>query len=61
MNCKNEQNILKLTYSEKKYTEINFLKGFSILTIVLMHLIQVYIRNLPGIVYTGASLGGPLS
>lgn len=58
MNCKNEQNILQLTYSEKKYTEINFLKGFSILTIVLMHLIQVYIRNLPGIVYTGASLGG---
>lgn len=58
MDCKKEQNVLKLVFSEHKYPEIDFLKGFSILTIVVMHLIQVYMRNLPGIIYTGASLGG---
>lgn len=58
MNGKKEQNVLRIAFSEQKYPEIDFLKGFSIMTIVVMHLIQVYMRNLPGIVYTGASLGG---
>ncbi len=42
----------------KYYTEISFLKGFSIFTIVIMHLIQGYITELPNVVKLIASLGG---
>lgn len=37
---------------------MDYLKGFSITTIVLMHLIQGYITGLPDKVYTMASIGG---
>ncbi len=37
---------------------IDFLKGFSIMTIVLMHLIQGYIGKIPGFIDTAATFGG---
>lgn len=40
----------------KKLEVINYLKGFSILTIVLMHLIQSY--SIPQIIRTASSFGG---
>ncbi len=42
----------------KKYDEISFLKGFSILLIMFMHLIQGYMTWLPGGVMKAASFGG---
>lgn len=41
-----------------RYEIITFLRGFSILTIVLMHLMQVYMNYLPQWVLKAASLGG---
>lgn len=43
---------------QKNYEEITFLKGFSILTIVIMHLIRYYMENSPAIISKVASLGG---
>ncbi|MCR5138157.1 MAG: acyltransferase [Oscillospiraceae bacterium] len=45
---------------EKRYQEISFLRGFSITTVILMHLIQVYVLNgeIPGWLRTLSSLGG---
>lgn len=40
------------------YDEIAFLRGFSILTIVLMHLIQGYLKSCPGFLWKASSLGG---
>lgn len=40
----------------KKLDVVNFLRGFSIFTIVLMHLVQSY--DLPGILMKATSLGG---
>ncbi|WP_280515560.1 acyltransferase family protein [Lactobacillus nasalidis] len=37
---------------------MDFLKAFSIITIVLMHLCQNYLKALPSIVITASSLGG---
>jgi len=42
----------------KRYNFISFLRAFSITTIVLMHLIQSHIPNVPTWLYKGASLGG---
>lgn len=42
----------------QRYDEITFLRGFSIFTIVLMHLMQLFIPKLPTIVNTAAALGG---
>lgn len=42
----------------KHYEVISFVKGFSILTIVLMHLLQGYIEYCPSIVAKVASIGG---
>lgn len=42
----------------RHYKIVDYLKGFSITTIVLMHLIQGYITGLPDKVYTMASIGG---
>lgn len=36
----------------------NFLRGFSIFTIVLMHLVQNYFPDLPPLLYQAAALGG---
>lgn len=44
--------------NQKRYELIDFMKGFSILTIVLMHMIQLYMENVPYAIYKGASLGG---
>lgn len=41
-----------------RYDIVTFLRGFSILTIVLMHLMQVYMDYLPQWVLKAASLGG---
>lgn len=40
----------------KKLDVVNFLRGFSIFTIVLMHLVQSY--PLPGVLMKASSLGG---
>lgn len=40
----------------QKLEIVNYLKGFSILTIVLMHLIQSY--DIPKIIRTASSFGG---
>lgn len=40
------------------YKEISFLKGFSIMTIVVMHLMQIYIKSCPVLIKKVSSLGG---
>ncbi len=37
---------------------IDFMKGFSILTIVFMHLIQDYLTNVPALIQKASSFGG---
>lgn len=45
--------------NKQKHIQIlDFLKAFAIITIVLMHLIQDYMTNLPSILRTASSLGG---
>lgn len=41
-----------------KIQYIDYLKGFSILTIILMHLLQGYIKTLPSTILTASSIGG---
>ncbi len=41
-----------------QYEIIDFLKGFSIVTIVIMHLMQIYMKGLPNVVLLCASAGG---
>lgn len=43
---------------KKRYEIVDFLKGFSIITIVIMHLIQNYIEACPHIMKKALSLGG---
>lgn len=47
---------MKIEKNSGHYDVINWLKGFSILTIVLMHLMQF--MNLPSMISKAASLGG---
>lgn len=44
----------------RKYEEISFLRGFAITTVILMHLIQVFVANgdIPQWLRIGSSLGG---
>ena len=44
----------------RKYKEISFLRGFSITTVVLMHLLQVFVAygEIPHLLRLAASLGG---
>lgn len=42
----------------RHYEVIDYLKGFSILTIVIMHLIQVYLTEIPSIISKLATIGG---
>ena len=42
----------------RKYDEISFLKGFSITAIVLMHLVQGWMKFLPGWIYKASLIGG---
>nr|WP_133281462.1 acyltransferase family protein [Lactobacillus delbrueckii] len=37
---------------------LDFLKAFSIITIVLMHCVQNYLKALPSVINTASSLGG---
>ena len=41
-----------------RYPAITFLRGFSIFTIVLMHLVQNYFGQLPVLLYQAAAVGG---
>ncbi|MCI9371285.1 MAG: acyltransferase [Lachnospiraceae bacterium] len=43
---------------KERYEIIDFLKGFSIVTIVLMHLLQVYMKSVPDIIRKMALFGG---
>ena len=54
-------NELKISGGGKNehYEVISFVRGFSIFTIVLMHLLQGYIKSCPSIVAKAAAIGGP--
>lgn len=43
---------------ENSYELVNYLKAFSILTIVIMHLIQNFIDEVPLIIFNASSIGG---
>lgn len=43
---------------QQHYDLVDFLKGFSIFTIVLMHLIQIYLISVPNIIFKASALGG---
>ncbi len=47
-----------LTVKNGRIGQMDYLKGISILTIVLMHLIQGYIPGVPSAVRTASSIGG---
>lgn len=49
---------MKLYLKEGKLLELNFLKGFAIITIIIMHLLQYYGTNIPTIVSDLSSIGG---
>ena len=55
---KSEVNYLIIEGGQKHYEAADFLKGFSIITIVLMHIVQNYLVSVPAFVYTASSLGG---
>ena len=55
---KKQKNFLIIEGGQVHYEAADFLKGFSIITIVLMHIVQNYLVNVPGFVYTASSLGG---
>ena len=44
----------------RKYEEISFLRGFAITTVILMHLLQVFVANgnIPHWLRVASSLGG---
>lgn len=52
------RNEIKIQGGQQRYTLIDFAKGFSILTIVIMHLLQSYVTELPELLKTALSLGG---
>ena len=41
----NNRHVLVIQGGDKHYEIIDYLKGFSILTIVVMHLLQIYIAS----------------
>ncbi|MBR7184035.1 MAG: acyltransferase [Clostridia bacterium] len=41
-----------------RYPAVDFLRGFSIFTVVLMHLLQSFVPSLPTLLYQAAALGG---
>lgn len=43
---------------QQRYGVVDFLKGFSIITIVTMHLIQIYMPSLPRFIIRAATVGG---
>lgn len=49
---------MEIKIENNRISEINYLKGFSILTIVIMHLIQGYITGLPTILHKLTAFGG---
>lgn len=49
---------LTIAGDEKRTAAVDFLRGFSIFTIVLMHLVQGFLGELPTLVYQAAALGG---
>lgn len=49
---------IEIKYEQNRVLILDYLKGFSIITIVLMHLIQGYIRELPSSVLMMSSVGG---
>ncbi len=53
---------MKCTYviqdNKRKYEEIEFCKGISVLTIVIMHLVRGYITGMPNLLKVAATLGG---
>lgn len=51
-------NYFYIKMENEKIPIINYLKGFSIITIVLMHLIQMFITTVPNIINTLSSIGG---
>ena len=51
-------NIIKIEGGQQRYSLIDFAKGFSILTIILMHLLQSFVSELPTLLKTAMSLGG---
>lgn len=53
-----KHNKIKIEGGQRRYNLIDFAKGFSILTIVLMHLLQSFISELPALLKTVLSLGG---
>lgn len=50
--------LLILRGKENRYDIIQYLKGFSIVTIVLMHLIRQYITELPFFIKNASAIGG---
>ena len=50
--------VIKQSWGGRHYEVIDFLKGWSITTIVLMHLLQGHITLFPQVIMTAASLGG---
>lgn len=55
---KNIKNILTIGGGQQHYDLIDFLKGFSIFTIVLMHLVQNYLISVPSFIFKASALGG---
>lgn len=55
---KNSINKIIIEGGESHYDVIDFLKGFSILTIVLMHLIQNYLSSVSGFIFRASAFGG---
>ena len=49
---------LILQGGQQRYRVVDFLKGFSIITIVIMHLIKIYMLSLPRVISRVATVGG---
>lgn len=55
---KNFKDILTIGGRQQHYDLIDFLKGFSIFTIVLMHLVQNYLISVSSFIFKASALGG---
>ena len=53
-----KKHVLVIGGGYRHYEIIDYLKGFSILTIVVMHLLQIYISETPAIISKLATVGG---
>lgn len=51
-------NYLEIRGGKDKYEVVSFLRGFSIFTIVIMHMIQIYIYSCPKVISKASALGG---